>query len=173
MDNKEKAKYEKYLNIIRHSKANYYYNIIKRKIDDLHWKTASELAKNYKMVIISKFSMKSVCEENKVVDIVENAKLKNNYKSIFKENYITQSVIHVNLRTKNNSKIDLYRIFEKFKTNETYPFVQYQTIDTTIRFKLNNTEIEKQLGTGTNSELLSKWFENAPYGISFKVKIYR
>ena len=109
--------------------------------------------------------------ENKVVDIVENAKLKNNYKSIFKENYITQSVIHVNLRTKNNSKIDLYRIFEKFKTNETYPFVQYQTIDTTIRFKLNNTEIEKQLGTGTNNELLSKWFENAPYGISFKVKI--
>jgi transposase len=71
MDDKEKAKYKKYLNIIRHSKANYYYNIIKRKIDDLHWKTASELAKNYKMVIISKFSMKSVCEENKVVDMVK------------------------------------------------------------------------------------------------------
>jgi hypothetical protein len=71
LNQKDKQKYEKYLNIIRHSKANYYYNIIKRKIDDLHWKTASELANNYKIVILSQFSMKSVCEQDKVTDMVK------------------------------------------------------------------------------------------------------
>ena len=51
------------------------------------------------------------------------------YTSLFKENYVTQSVIHVNLKTENNAtQIDLFRIFNEFVVNNKYPFIQYQTL---------------------------------------------
>ena len=109
--------------------------------------------------------------ENEIMSMVESVKLNDNYKHIFKENYITQSVIHLNLRLIENTKIDLYRIFNEFEVSEKYPFIQYQTPDGNIVYKFSEIEINNYLQIKENSDVLSKWFENAPYGISFKVKI--
>jgi len=109
--------------------------------------------------------------ENEIMSMVESVKLNDNYKHIFKENYITQSVIHLNLRLIENTKIDLYRIFNEFEVSEKYPFIQYQTPDGNIVYKFSENEINNYLQIKENSDVLSKWFENAPYGISFKVKI--
>ena len=117
--------------------------------------------------------------ENEIIQIVEDVKLEtgSKYKKIFKENFVTQSVIHLNLRMKNGKekedkfKIDLFRIFNEFVPNNQYPFIQYQTSDGQIIFKYKENEINEFVKDKDNSELLSKWFENAPYGISFKVKI--
>ena len=43
--------YEKYLNLRKKSKSNFYYDKIKRKINEFHWKVAHDLSKNYKTVI--------------------------------------------------------------------------------------------------------------------------
>ena len=70
-NSKKCLKYEKYLNKRRQSKANFYYDVIKRKITDLHWKLSNYLASNYETVIIGKFSTKSMCEQDTVVDMVK------------------------------------------------------------------------------------------------------
>ena len=108
---------------------------------------------------------------NEIMKDVELAKTNPYYKTIFKNNYITQSVIHVNLRLKSNSKIDLFRIFNEFMVNNQYPFVQYQTPDGQIIYKFDENVIYEYHQQKSNMDLLSKWFENAPYGISFKVKV--
>ena len=109
---------------------------------------------------------------NESMNIVENINLdeKPQYKSLFKNNYITLSIIHLNLRIL-EGKIDLYRIFNEFEPNDTYPFLQYQTIDGTIFFKFKEDIIQNYLKKGENVDALGKWFENSPYGISFRVKI--
>lgn len=107
---------------------------------------------------------------NEVMDVVESVKITDEYKKIFRDNYIIQSVIHVNLRIV-EGKIDLYRIFNEFYPTDQYPFLQYQTPDGTIFFKFKEEEISNYLKKKENTEVLSKWFENSPYGISFKVKI--
>ena len=109
--------------------------------------------------------------EYEIMKDVEHIKKIANYKYLFKDNYITQSVIHVNLRTLNNSKIDLFRIFNEFIVNHKYPFIQYQTIDGQIIFKYSQGDINEFSSNKENIDVLSKWFENAPYGISFKVRI--
>lgn len=111
--------------------------------------------------------------ESEIMYMVEDSKRDLSYKKVFRDNYITQSVIHVNLRTQdsNNNKIDLYRIFNEYTPTSEYPFIQYQTPDGQIVFKYNEQEIANYLKIKENAEVLSKWFENAPYGISFKVKI--
>ena len=91
------------------------------------------------------------------------------YDNIFKDNYITQSVIHINIKHKNfknSQKIELYRIFDNFIVNEKYPFIQFQTSEGKYIFKyysLNN-EYDKEA-------IMAKWFENSPYGISFKINM--
>lgn len=116
--------------------------------------------------------------ENEIVNIIDNTKTETDkkYKKIFKENYVTQSVIHVLLKMKNKNKdekysIDLFRIFNEFVPTSEYPFIQYQTSDGQIIFKYKENDINSYVKNKENNELLSKWFENAPYGISFKVKI--
>lgn len=109
--------------------------------------------------------------ENQIMFDVEKVKETSVYRTIFKENYITQSVIHVNLRTINTQKIDLFRIFNEFTTNEEYPFVQYQTMDGQIIYKFDEKIMGEYSSSKDNADILLKWFENAPYGISFKVKI--
>lgn len=109
--------------------------------------------------------------ENEIVETINSIKLgKQDYKKLFKINYITQSVIHVDLRIK-KGKINLFRIFNEFIVNDRYPFVQFQTLDGQIAFKFDEKEIKKYHTKKNRVDLLSKWFENAPYGISFKVKV--
>ena len=132
----------------------------------------SSKSENDKSVLIYETITNDMVMESEIMYMVENTKLTSNYKKVFKENYITQSVIHVNLRSTHDSgKIDLYRIFNEFIPTYDHPFIQYQTQDGQIIFKYNEKEISDYLKTKENTDVLSKWFENAPYGISFKVKI--
>ena len=108
--------------------------------------------------------------ENEILKTVEEIKKTPKvYSGIFKENYITQSVIHIHLKHQNfkgSNKIELYRIFDNFIVNDKYPFIQFQTPEGKLVFKYYS------LGTEYDKEaILSKWFENSPYGISFKVNV--
>lgn len=109
--------------------------------------------------------------ENEIVHLVEEVKRNEKFEQIFKENYVTQSVIHVNLRIVNGNKLDMYRIFNEFQTTDSYPYIQYQTIERGGDYKYKEDEIYNYVKDKDNLEVLYKWFENAPYGISFKVKI--
>ncbi len=109
--------------------------------------------------------------ENEIADVVENVRKKGGYQNLFKDNFVTQSVIHVNLRMAENTKLDLYRIFNEFKTSTKYPYIQYQTVEGGSTYKYDANEIQDYSKDKENVEVLYKWFENAPYGISFKVKI--
>ena len=113
--------------------------------------------------------------ENEIVSTVEDVKINEDYKYIFKENYIIQSVIHVNLRfneygtSTGHKKLDLYKIFNGFDLNDMYPFAQYQTTDkTTTIWKLGDKKITEFCEKTRNSELISEWFDNTAYGISIK-----
>lgn len=108
--------------------------------------------------------------ENEIMKTVESIKKTTEYKHIFKGNYITQFVIHFRANIK-EGKLDLYRIFNEFRVTSDYPLIQYQTIDGRINFKYDEDEINKFIQDKNKHSLLVKWFENAPYGISFKVKI--
>ncbi|MEM3063419.1 MAG: hypothetical protein QW303_07745, partial [Nitrososphaerota archaeon] len=91
---------------------------------------------------------------------------KEEYSKIFKENYVTQSVIRTYLSDV-HKKLDLYRIFDNFILDSEYPFIQYQPSDGTPRFRYN----EKYLVENEKKEIIIKWFESSPYGISFKVRV--
>jgi hypothetical protein len=112
--------------------------------------------------------------ETEIYENVEKAKTElADYEKYFFENHIIQSIIHVNIYdpknitgTTSDVKFNLYRIFDNFIVNEDYPFIQYQTPDTNITYKFY-TKTEKI----DNQDIMSKWFENAPYGISVKVKL--
>lgn len=105
--------------------------------------------------------------ENGITNIVETTKKNPVYRSIFKENYITQSTIH--LLARYTGKIDMFRIFNEFTTSTKYPFIQYHTMDGQIIFKYDDESVTDYISKKQNVGILSKWFENAPYGISFKV----
>lgn len=91
---------------------------------------------------------------------------KDEYSKIFKENYVTQSVIRTYVYN-SHKKLDLYRIFDNFTLDSDYPFIQYQPNDGTPRFRYN----EKYLVENEKKDIIIKWFESSPYGISFKVRV--
>ena len=123
--------------------------------------------------------------ETEIEETVEKAKLEmDKFEKNFMECHIVHSIIHVNIMdpknitgTTSDSKFNLYRIFDNFIVNNKYPFVQYQTPDSQLSYKfysikgMENSIKETIQEDGMKDEVLSKWFENAPYGISFKVKI--
>ena len=110
--------------------------------------------------------------EKEIYTIVEKSKTElDKFNEYFNENHIIQSNIHVNVNnpknitgTTSDTKYNLYRIFDNFILNEEYPFIQYQTFDNQITYKFF-TKTEKL----DNNEVMAKWFENSPYGISFKM----
>jgi len=112
--------------------------------------------------------------ETLIEETVEQGKIDmGKFNKLFSENHIIQSIIHVNISdpknitgTTSDSKFNLYRIFDNFIVDKKYPFIQFQTPDSQLTYKFY-TRAEKI----DNQEVLSKWFENAPYGISFKIKI--
>lgn len=135
--------------------------------------------------------------EKEVTDLVEHVKLnkKKEYVELFKDgNFITQSVIHVNLDIKDEQmekdilenklsktkpeynvqmlpKLDLFQIFDDFVPDDRYSFIQYQKSDGELVFKYNDEYMKEFSKSSENIEIISKWFENSPYGISFKIKI--
>jgi len=110
--------------------------------------------------------------EKEVYTVVEKSKNElGDFSSYFNNNYIIQTNIHVNVNdpknitgTTSDIKYNLYRIFDNFIVNEEYPFIQYQTFDNQITYKFF-TRTENL----DNNEVMAKWFENSPYGISFKI----
>ena len=141
---------------------------IKSIIDLLNGNKKSEL---HKVSNVFETLTNDLIMENEITNTVEQVKMKDKFKHIFKENFITQSVIHLNLRLLENTKLNLFRIFNEFIEDEKYPFVQYQTPDGNIAYKFNEREVNEYMAIKDNRNVVSKWFENAPYGISFKVKI--
>lgn len=109
--------------------------------------------------------------ENEIVSTVENIRKNEKYTYLFKDNYITQSVIHVNLKYNlEGGKVNLYKIFNEFMVNEKYPFIQYQTNDGNKYCKFSEKQIMEYYGKKKNNEILEKWFKTTPYGISIKYK---
>lgn len=110
--------------------------------------------------------------ENEIMTLVENVKQKDEYKKGFKTTHIIQSIIHLKLRQETlEKKIDLYRIFNEFIVDKKFPFILYQTIDGYVVYKFNDTEVNEFMKEAENSDILTKWFENTPYGITIKFKI--
>ena len=93
------------------------------------------------------------------------------YDKYFSENHVIQSNIHVNLYDPKNitgtnldTKFNLYRIYDNFLVDKEFPFIQYQTPDNNLTYKFVDMD-------DTMKPLFTKWFENAPYGISFKMLV--
>jgi hypothetical protein len=110
--------------------------------------------------------------KNEIMNIVDTVKKKEKYDKLFKENYVTQSTIHVNLRLINIEKYDLYRIFDDFETTEEFPHVVLNTLDRDKMTKSNEDVLHRLASDKNNHIMLTKWFQMSPFGISFKVKIY-
>lgn len=111
--------------------------------------------------------------ENEIVNLVEKVKFKSKYTSILKENYVTQSMIHLLLRsndTENFRRIDLFKIFDDMIPSEKYPFIQYMTTNGNVSFKFNEKEIEKYSQDKNIQSMITSWFQNVSYGISFKIR---
>jgi hypothetical protein len=137
--------------------------------------------------------------ENEITELIEKTKVEKQkeYNELFSNgNFIVQSVIHVYLdiydeqltqeNKENMSKInktsgeygsvslpklDLFRIFNDFTPDSRYPFIQYQIPDGQIIFKYYEKYMYEFSKTKNNIDILTKWFENSPYGISFKVRL--
>ena len=107
--------------------------------------------------------------ENEIVKNVELLiKDDKEYSKYYKDNHITQSVIHAYLVHTNmfgSNLLDLFRIFDNFILSEKYPFMQFQLPDGKMIYKFYKDSEEKD-----KKAIIAKWFENSPYGISFKIK---
>ncbi len=115
--------------------------------------------------------------EKQIYDIVEKTKHTltehKTFNKYFEPNYVILSTIHVNLNNPKNltgtvsqEKYNLYKIFDNYIVSEEFPFIQYQTPDSQLTYKFY-TKTKKI----DDNEVLTKWFEYAPYGISFKIKV--
>ena len=111
--------------------------------------------------------------ENEIVNLVEKIKGKVGYKRILKENYVTQSMIHVLLHsedTENFKRIDLFKIFDDIVPSKKYPFIQYMTTDGNVSFKFNEEEMDKYSQNKNILAMVTSWFQNVSYGLSFKIR---
>lgn len=107
-----------------------------------------------------------ILENESMRDIELVKKTNKEYTNLFKENHVTQSFLRTYLLER-DTKVDLFRVFDNFLLDENYPFIQYQPTDGTPRSRYNEEYIIKN----ERKEIIMKWFENSPYGISFKVRV--
>lgn len=142
---------------------------IKSIVDLLNKTNNVEMQKN---VAIFETINNDLLLENEIVETVEKVRTGEKYEYLFKENYITQSVIHVGLRfnSRNMNKINLYKIFNTFELSEKYPFIQYQTLDGNIIYKFSEKHLTEYFSRKENNDVLTKWFENSTYGLNVKTK---
>ena len=103
----------------------------------------------------------------------EKGNISPKFKHLSFPNYVIQSNIHVNILDKRNvtgtisdSRFNLFRIFDNFIADETYPFLQYLSFDNQLNYKLYT-----KASIMNDQDLLEKWFETSPYGLNFKIKI--
>ena len=116
--------------------------------------------------------------EKEIYQTVENSRLEiisknTKYDKLFQQNYIIQSIIHVNILDPKNitgtvsgNKFNLYRIFDNFIVDDKFPFIQYMSQDSQVTYKFfTESDILE------NQELLTKWFETSPYGLYFRINM--
>jgi hypothetical protein len=152
----------------------YYYDItqdeFKNIIDYVGSNVEKKRIESNKILSVYQNIQNDLLLEGEITRTVEQVKIeKLDYMSLLKYNFITQAVIHANINFTsiyNLDKLDLRRIFDYFIVDQTYPFVQFQANGDKLIFKFNqeNQELDKE-------SILSKWFENSPYGINFKIKV--
>uniref|UniRef100_A0A6C0HVJ4 Early transcription factor VETF large subunit n=1 Tax=viral metagenome TaxID=1070528 RepID=A0A6C0HVJ4_9ZZZZ len=143
-------------------------------LDLLNNNNDKELEKNINSFAAIKNDTTIEYHIHEVVDTTRNIiKDDKKFNSYFEPNYIIQSIIHLNLNNPKNltgtvssDKYNLFKIFDNFVVSEEHPFIQFQTPDSQLTYKFY-TKTKKI----DDMEILSKWFENAPYGISFKIKM--
>ena len=112
--------------------------------------------------------------ETEIENTIESAKIEmKEFNDYFSTNHILQATININLNnpknltgTTSDFKFNLYRIFDNFIVNDRYPFITYQPLYSQIIHKFYTLEEKIE-----NADLISKWFENSPNGISFKIKL--
>ena len=115
--------------------------------------------------------IQNIVEETKLLLDNQETKQLEKFNKLFNDNNVMHSIIYINLQdpknitgTTSEFKFNLYRIFDNWIVDETYPFIQFQTSESQSTYKFYDKNIE-------NKELLSKWFVNIPWGLSFKIKM--
>lgn len=106
--------------------------------------------------------------ENEIMADVEYIRKyeKDKYDKYFGPNYVTQSFIRTYVVDK-YVKLRLYRIFNNFVLTSDYPFVQFMGADNIPHFNYLESYLKEQ----GQKEVMMRWFETTPYGISFKIRV--
>ena len=150
------------------------YDRLEKIVQMLNFKNTKEQEFNINNYLTISNDMKV---EKQIYETIEKSKydMENDtkYQDLFFPTYIIQSIIHVNILDDKNitgtvseAKFSLYRIFDNFIVDKKYPFLQYMTQDSQLNFKYNSKS-----DVISDQETLTKWFENAPYGLNFKIKL--
>lgn len=146
-----------------------YYNIsqddFKQILDSLNKSYKSE---NNKILQYYQTVNNDITLENEITHLIEKHKfMDTKYNVTLAEYYITQVVIHCFLNYQYiNTKLELFRIFDNYVTNENYLFVQYHLPDNKYVYKFYNS-----ISYVDRDNIMLKWFEFLPYGINFKIKV--
>lgn len=137
--------------------------------------------------------------ENEVTELIEDVRIEENniYKNLFKtpnnilmtnmkcflkisdeilEKTNLENINKVNENTGENVKIilprlNLFRIFNDFKTNETYPFIQYNIAGSDRVIKYDENFMINSMKSNETMKIIQKWFSAETQAVSFKVKI--
>lgn len=107
--------------------------------------------------------------ETEIQNILNNINPKK-YEKMYDQNYITNVNIHILLNINNDKKISMHHIFNNFIVDETYPYVQYKSLDGILTHKLNPKYINEYISKTQEYGIIHKWIDTASYGISFKIK---
>lgn len=157
--------YDVYVSIYYHFVS---FEDFKGILEYLKTKSTNKSIEALKIINVFRTIENDLINENEILKLVEQLKLvPEKYTQLFKENYIIEAVLHINLKFQNvTGKLDLYKIFDDFVVDDIYPFIQYQNSEGKMvnKFYILSQEKDKTI-------ILSKWFESSPYGINFKVNV--
>lgn len=176
----KKQQQTEYANLIGTYMKLYFPQIPDDEIDNILQYLESQTSHNTQEAIKMKTVYETLFNDllliNEVIDEVEHIKYNNtDHKKMFGNKFITNSTINVNLNTAdkkdNITRIDFFKMFNEFETNENYPFIQYQSSTGSMVFKFNTKYIEEYTKKKENVDVLMKWFESSPYGFNVKMKI--
>lgn len=105
--------------------------------------------------------------ENIYHDVYENNKI--NYTST---NYITQIQLEIKLISEdllNFQRLELYKIFDNFKLNKKYVFIQYTQFNNDSIFKFDEETIDYLIREKDLYINILKWFNVSEYGLIFRI----
>lgn len=68
--------------------------------------------------------------------------------------------------TLHSAKIDLFKIFNNFILNDSYPFIQYLSTDGTPYYRYKEKSLCEQM-----KEVIIKWFDESLNGINFIINV--